>query len=162
MKIVDEKNERVLIKGKGNDDNEIIVMPMTECPCGYEYKLKDFINIIKDLKIRKLNSFIDIYLNQIKNNWKWNCTFCKDHYRKQYRYINIFFKDDALDKKILNKIEFKHLACKKCALNKNIDDNLLNNENKKFFCDFCESEHTIEQIENIDDKNKIDSGCIII
>ena len=162
IKIVDEKNEKVLIKTKIKDDNEIIVMPMTECPCGYEYKLKDFISIIKDLKTRKLNSGIDIYLNLIKNNWKWNCAFCKQCYRKKYKFINIFFKDDNLDKKILSKIEFKHLACKKCALNNNIDDNLLNNENKKFFCNFCESEHTIEKIKNIDDKNKIDSDCIII
>ena len=164
MRLVDEKNENVLLKGKERDDNEIIVMPMTECPCGYEYKLKDFISVMKDLKTRKLNSCIDIYLNQIKNIWKWNCIFCKERYRKQYRYINIQFKDDNLDKKILIKKDFKHLACKKCALKKNIDNNLSNNENKKFFCDFCESEHTIEQIKKIDDKNKIEpnSNCIII
>ena len=162
IKLVDEKNEKVLIKGKGIDNGEIIVMPMTECPCGYEYKLKDFLNMIKELKKRKMNSSIDIYVNQIKNNWKWNCIFCRGHFRKKYQYINIFFKDYNLDDKITNKIEFKHLACKKCALKENIDENLLNNENRKFLCNFCESEHSIVQIKNIDDKNKIDSDCIII
>ena len=162
INLVNEKNEKVLIKEKENSKGETIIVPMTECPCGYEYKLKDFVEIIKDLQKMKLNSYINIYLKQIKNNWLWICAICRQNFRKKYNYVNIFFKDDKLDKKILNKIEYKHLICKKCALNKNIDEKEMKNENKKILCKFCESEHTIEQIKNIDDKYNIDSDCIII
>ena len=167
IKSVDERNDKVIMEGKNSNDREIIVMPMTECPCGYEYKLKDFIYMIKRLKDKKLNSLIDIYEKQIKYNWKWICTFCRQNFSKKYKYIKIFFKDDKINKEISDKIELKHLVCKNCALEKGIDikkfqDNKNNNKyTKKIMCGFCESEHTIEQIKNVNEENKIDSDCII-
>ena len=169
IKSVDERNDKVIMEGKNSNDREIIVMPMTECPCGYEYKLKDFIYMIDRLKDKKLNSLIDIYEKQIKYNWKWICTFCRQNFSKKYKYIKIFFKDDKINKEISDKIELKHLVCKNCALEKEIDikkfqDNNKNNNNKytkKIMCGFCGSEHTIEQIKNVNEENKTDSDCII-
>ena len=133
-------------------------MPMKECPCGYEYKLKDFIYMLKILKSKKLNSYIATYENLIKNNWKWMCVFCRKNYSKKIKFIRIFFKDQNLEYSIINKIEFKHSICEKCSLDKKIKIG----GNMKIFCNFCESEHFIEQIKDVGENNKTDSECIII
>ncbi len=48
---------------------------------------------------------------------------------------------------------------------KNFQDNKNKNNNnkyiKKIMCGFCESEHTIEQVKNVNEENKTDSDCII-
>lgn len=158
-KIVEEKNDKVMLKEQENDDKEIIIMPMNECPCGYEYKLKDFVYMIKTLQEKKLNSCINTYLKQIKNNWKWDCVFCKKNFSKKIKYIRFYFKDKNLDKIFKNnKIEYKHSVCEKCALDKNIKIG----DSMKIFCDFCDSEHDIEQIKNVGENNKTDSDCIIL
>ena len=158
-KIVEEKNDKVMLKEQENDDKEIIIMPMNECPCGYEYKLNDFVYMIETLQEKKLNSCINTYLKQIKNNWKWDCVFCKKNFSKKIKYIRFYFKDENLDKKFKNnKIEYKHSVCEKCALDKNIKIG----DSMKIFCDFCESEHDIEQIKNVGENNKTDSDCIIL
>ena len=53
IKSVDERNDKVIMEDKNSNDREIIIMPMTECPCGYKYKLKDFIYMIQ--KLKKIN-----------------------------------------------------------------------------------------------------------
>ena len=156
---MEEKNDKVMLKEQENDDKEIIIMPMNECPCGYEYKLKDFVYMIKTLQEKKLNSCINTYLKQIKNNWKWDCVFCKKNFSKKIKYIRFYFKDKNLDKIFKNnKIEYKHSVCEKCALDKNIKIG----DSMKIFCDFCDSEHDIEQIKNVGENNKTDSDCIIL
>ena len=131
---------------------------MKECPCGYEYKLKDFIYMIKILQKKKLNSYINTYEKQIKNNWKWICVFCRKNYSKKIKFIRIYFKDKNLENSIINKIQFKHSICEKCSLDKKIKIG----ENTKIFCNFCESEHNIEQIKIVGKKNKTNSDCTII
>ena len=159
MKIVEEKNDKVIFKEQENDDREIIIIPMNECPCGYEYKLNDFVYMVNTLKEKKLNGFINTYLKHIKNNWKWTCVFCKKNFSKKIKYIRFYFKDENLDKKFdNNKIEYKHSVCEKCALDKNIKIG----EQMKIFCDFCESEHDIELIKDVGENNKTDSDCIIL
>ena len=154
---VGTKYDEVIIEGK-DGSRENIVMPMSECPCGYKYKLKDFIYMIKTLQKNKLNSYISTYKKQIKNNWKWICLFCQKYFSKKNKYIRIYFKDDNLDEIILDKIEYKHLVCEKCALNNNIKEG----QNTKIKCQFCDSEHIIKEIKNVDENNKTDSNCIII
>ena len=157
ISLVEEKNDKVILKENENEE-EIVIMPMKECPCGYEYKLKDFIYMLKILKSKKLNSYIDTYENLIKNNWKWMCVFCRKNYSKKIKFIRIFFKDQNLEYSIINKIEFKHSICEKCSLDKKIKIG----GNMKIFCNFCESEHYIEQIKDVGENNKTDSECIII
>ena len=154
---VETKYDEVIIEGK-DGSRENIVMPMSECPCGYKYKLKDFIYMIKTMQKNKLNSYINTYKKQIKNNWKWICLFCQKYFSKKNKYIRIYFKDDNLDEIILDKIEYKHLVCEKCALNNNIKEG----QNTKIKCQFCDSEHIINEIKNVDENNKTDSNCIII
>ena len=157
INIVEEKNDKIIFKEKENEE-EIIILPMKECPCGYEYKLKDFIYMIKILQKKKLNSYINTYEKQIKNNWKWICVFCRKNYSKKIKFIRIYFKDKNLENSIINKIQFKHSICEKCSLDKKIKIG----DNIKIFCNFCESEHNIEQIKIVGENNTTNSDCIII
>ena len=158
VKLIEEKNEEVTLKGRNNEDNEIVIIPMTECPCGYEYKLKDFIDMMKILEDKKLNSYLNIYENQIKNNWIWMCMCCREIFSKKNKNLRIYFRNDNMDKYISNKIKLRHLICQKCAEKNNINEN----GNKIIKCEFCNAEHEIELIKNVDDNNKTDSQCIII
>lgn len=66
MEHVDQMNKIVLIDSK--NDEEMIIIPMTECPCGFKYKLKDFMYMINELdKIKEDNHYKKIYEKQIKN-----------------------------------------------------------------------------------------------
>ena len=162
IKLVDDKNDKVILEGKKNDESEIIIIPMTECRCGYEFKLKDYVYMIKLLQKKKLNSCISIYERQIKNHWKWICVFCKRKFSKKIKFIKIYFIDEKLDSYIIDNIDLKHLMCEKCALNKKIKIEIEENFKQKVLCEFCQSEHTIEKIKKVDENNKTESQCIII
>ena len=150
IKNIDQMNQIVIIDGK---EDLMCIIPMTECPCGYKYNLKSFLNLIEKLKEK---SYKKIYEEQIKNNWKWLCMICRQNFNKKNQYFRLFLNDDHIDKNLLKNIELKHLICKDCAQDKRI------NEIRSIFCQFCESEHQIDNIKNVDSDNKTESACIII
>ena len=159
MDHVDQMNRMVLIDSK--DDEEMIIIPMTECPCGFRYKLKDFMYMIKELdKIKENKHYKKIYEKQIKNNWKWLCIICRESFSKRKNYYRLILSDDKIDKNLLEKIELKHLICKTCSLDYNIGNP--EKEINKIFCKFCNSEHSIDYVKKVDKENKTISECIII
>ena len=159
MEQVDEMNRIILIDSK--NDKEMIIIPMTECPCGFKYKLKDFIYMINELdKIKEDKHYKKIYEKQIKNNWKWLCMICRENFSKRKSYYRLFLSDNKIDKDLLEKIELKHLICKACSVDYNIGNP--EKEITKIFCKFCNSEHLIDYAKKVDKENKTISECIII
>jgi hypothetical protein len=159
MDHVDEMNRTVLIDSK--DDEEMIIIPMTECSCGFKYKLKDFIYMINELdKKKEAKHYKKIYEKQIKNNWKWLCIICRESFTKRKSYYRLILSDDKIDKKLLENIELKHLICKVCSLDYNIGNP--EKEINKIFCKFCNSEHSIDYVKKVDKENKTISECTII
>jgi hypothetical protein len=159
MEHVDQMNRVVLIDSK--NDEEMIIIPMTECSCGFKYKLTDFIYMINELnKIKENKHYKKIYEKQIKNNWKWLCIICRESFSKRKSYYRLILSDDKIDKNLLEKIELKHLICKTCSLDYNIGNP--EREISKIFCKFCNSEHSIDFVKKVDKENKTISECIII
>lgn len=159
MDHVDQMNRMVVVDSK--NDEEMIIIPMTECPCGFKYKLKDFIYMINELdKIKEGKHYIKIYEKQIKNNWKWLCIICRESFSKRKSYYRLILSDDKIDKNLLEKIELKHLICKTCSLDYNIGNP--EKESSKISCKFCNSDHSIDYVKKVNKENKTISECIII
>ena len=153
MRNVEEKNKYVILDAK---DDFALIIPMTECQCGFKYDLKAFLNLINEMRNRGEKEYKKIYEEQIKNNWKWICMVCRERFHKNKKYFRLFFVDNKIDKKLLDKYDLKHLICLTCAQDKNIEN--IN----KIYCKFCKSEHKIVFIKKVDSDNKTESACIII
>lgn len=153
MDHVEDMNKVVLIDGK---EDEMCIIPMTECPCGYKYTLQSFITVIDQLEKINEKSYIKIYEEQVKNNWKWICMVCKENFNKKNKYFRLLLSDSKMNQNILKKLELKHLICYTCYKNENIE------KNNKIFCQFCVSKHLIDYVKIVNDDNKTESQCIII
>ncbi len=153
MEKVDEKNKIVLLDKK---DGLVGIVPMTECPCGFEYNLSAFVQLINVMRKRNEKSYKKIYEEQVKNNWKWICMVCRQNFQKNQKYLRLFLRDNKIDQRLLNKFELKHLICEDCSKDINIK------EARKIYCTFCTSEQTTQIIKKVDSENKPESACIII
>ena len=142
FKSILEKNELRL-----NKNGDEIVDPMSECYCGYCYKLKGF-NEFKNLA-KKINNkdFLNIINEAIANNQKWKCLLCRKNFNKTNKFLCLKINDENV-----------HLLCEKCCKEKKIN---INEEKKKevsieLFCKFCEKKHDIKSLEFVEESN-----CII-
>ena len=157
MKNIEEMNRIVLIDGK---EDQICIIPMTECPCGYIYNLDSFLKLIFEMEKLKEKSYIKVYEETIKNNWKWLCMVCRQNFNRKNKYYRLIMSDNKIDKNILKSKELKHLICQKCAIENKVDK--FDNGVGKINCQFCNSEHQIEYIKKVDSDNKTESACILI
>ena len=119
------------------------------CRCGKVNRIKDIENIING---NKKNADNEKYKEIIQNHWKWKCMFHDLNFSRRYRYYRLIFeeKDPFTNKKL------EHLVCFTCKKEK-ID----NNKDKKIKCDFCESEHIINKIKNVNEYNENES-CLLL
>lgn len=160
VKCIEDMNKMVLIddgKEEEQEEEELVIIPFTECPCGFNYNLKAFMDIIKKLDKMNEKSYKKIFEQQIKNNWKWICMICRQNFKKKNQYFRLYLSDDNINKDLLKKFELKHLICKKCCE----DNNIIKENEIKYYCRFCNSEHLIDYIKKVNSDNKTESDCII-
>ena len=112
-------------------DEQNVVLPMSECFCGYKYKLKDFNKFKEEIEKCGYNEYLNEIEEAIENNLMSRCIFCHKYLNKVDRFLRLNVKD-----------EYDHLICKDCSLKKNI--NLENDDNKVFQCPFCNKKHLIK------------------
>lgn len=117
--------------GKVTVDEQNVVLPMSECFCGYKYKLKDFNKFKEEIEKCGYNEYLNEIEKAIGNNLMSRCIFCHKYLNKVDRFLRLNVKD-----------EYDHLICKDCSLKKNI--NLENDDNKVFQCPFCNKKHLIK------------------
>ena len=125
---MEEINQR---NGKVTVDEQNVVLPMSECFCGYKYKLKDFNKFKEEIEKCGYNEYLNEIEEAIENNLMSRCIFCHKYLNKVDRFLRLNVKD-----------EYDHLICKDCSLKKNI--NLENDDNKVFQCPFCNEKHLIK------------------
>ena len=125
---MEEINQR---NGKVTVDEQNVVLPMSECFCGYKYKLKDFNKFKEEIEKCGYNEYLNEIEIAIENNLMSRCIFCHKYLNKVDRFLRLNVKD-----------EYDHLICKDCSLKKNI--NLENDDNKVFQCPFCNKKHLIK------------------
>ena len=121
---------------------------MSECFCGYQYKLKDF-NELK-ISLEKINKKDYWYIidETIDNNLFWKCISCRKNFDKKNKFINLYLKDQK-----------NHLLCENCCKGKKIDINDGNNNKEliEIFCEFCLVKHYIKSWDIAGESN-----CIIL
>ena len=128
MQEIDKKNECV------NDNNLRVVFPMSECFCGYQYKLEDFNNLKTELEKFNNKKHLEIIDNAIECNFVSRCLLCDKLFNSVDKFINLKLKEEK-----------DHLICKKCCLTNKIDLNNYNDYyNKEIFCFFCNKNHKIK------------------
>ena len=128
-----------------------------DCKCGYYYSLNSIIHMIKLMEEKNLKSQKVIYQKYIKKYWKWKCIICGDFFCMSHNFYRLIFKDDKIDKKLLKKkTEFRHLICQECGSSQRIDIG------RNLNCYFCNSNHQITDIKELDQDNKVKSDCMII
>ena len=125
MEEIKQRNEEVSV------DEQNVVLPMSECFCGYKYKLKDFNKFKEEIEKCGYNEYLNKIEKAIENNLMSRCIFCHKYLNKVDRFLRLNVKD-----------EYDHLICKDCSLKKNI--NLENDDNKVFQCPFCNKKHLIK------------------
>ena len=125
MEEINQRNETVTA------DEQNVVLPMSECFCGYEYNLKDFKKFKDEVEKCGYNEYLNEIEKAIENNLMSRCIFCHKYLNKVDRFLRLNVKD-----------EYDHLICKDCSLKKNI--NLENDDNKVFQCPFCNKKHLIK------------------
>ena len=125
MEEIKQRNEEVTV------DEQNVVLPMSECFCGYKYKLKDFNKFKEEIEKCGYNEYLNKIEKAIENNLMSRCIFCHKYLNKVDRFLRLNVKD-----------EYDHLICKDCSLKKNI--NLENDDNKVFQCPFCNKKHLIK------------------
>ena len=142
IKSIKEKNEEVLF------NDEKVILPMSECFCGYQYKLKDF-NELK-ISLEKINKKDYWYIidETIDNNLFLKCISCRKNFDKKNKFINLYLKDQK-----------NHLLCENCCKGKKIDINDGNNNKEliEIFCEFCLVKHYIKSWDIAGESN-----CIIL
>ena len=125
MEEIKQRNDKVTV------DEQNVVLPMSECFCGYKYKLKDFNEFKEEIEKCGYNEYLNKIEKAIENNLMSRCIFCHKYLNKVDRFLRLNVKD-----------EYDHLICKDCSLKKNI--NLENDDNKVFQCPFCNKKHLIK------------------
>ena len=125
MEEIKQRNEEVSV------DEQNVVLPMSECFCGYKYKLKDFNKFKEEIEKCGYNEYLNKIEKAIENNLMSRCIFCHKYLNKVDRFLRLNVKD-----------EYDHLICKDCVLKKNI--NIENDDNKVFQCPFCNKKHLIK------------------
>ena len=125
MEEIKQRNDQVSV------DEQNVVLPMSECFCGYKYKLKDFNKFKEEIEKCGYNEYLNKIEKAIENNLMSRCIFCHKYLNKVDRFLRLNVKD-----------EYDHLICKDCSLKKNI--NLENDDNKVFQCPFCNKKHLIK------------------
>ena len=125
MEEIKQRNYKVSV------DEQNVVLPMSECFCGYKYKLKDFNKFKEEIEKCGYNEYLKEIEKAIENNLMSRCIFCHKYLNKVDRFLRLNVKD-----------EYDHLICKDCSLKKNI--NLENDDNKVFQCPFCNKKHLIK------------------
>ena len=125
MEEIKQRNDKVTV------DEQNVVLPMSECFCGYKYKLKDFNKFKEEIEKCGYNEYLNEIEIAIENNLMSRCIFCHKYLNKVDRFLRLNVKD-----------EYDHLICKDCSLKKNI--NLENDDNKVFQCPFCNKKHLIK------------------
>ena len=125
MEEIKQRNDLVMV------DEQNVVLPMSECFCGYKYKLKDFNKFKEEIEKCGYNEYLNKIEKAIENNLMSRCIFCHKYLNKVDRFLRLNVKD-----------EYDHLICKDCSLKKNI--NLENDDNKVFQCPFCNKKHLIK------------------
>ena len=125
MEEIKQRNDKVTV------DEQNVVLPMSECFCGYKYKLKDFNEFKEEIEKYGYNEYLKEIEKAIENNLMSRCIFCHKYLNKVDRFLRLNVKD-----------EYDHLICKDCSLKKNI--NLENDDNKVFQCPFCNKKHLIK------------------
>ena len=124
MKEIEKKNDYVINNGLK------VIMPFSECFCGYQYKLKDFNNWKNELEHYNNKEYLTIIETSIEKNLISRCILCNKLYNNVDKFIILKLKDEK-----------DHLICKKCCMKKNIN---LENNNEEFFCPFCNKNHYIK------------------
>ena len=125
MEEIKQRNYKVSV------DEQNVVLPISECFCGYKYKLKDFNEFKEEIEKCGYNEYLNEIEKAIENNLMSRCIFCHKYLNKVDRFLRLNVKD-----------EYDHLICKDCSLKKNI--NLENDDNKVFQCPFCNKKHLIK------------------
>ena len=125
MEEIKQRNDQVSV------DEQNVVLPMSECFCGYKYNLKDFKKFKDEVEKCGYNEYLNEIEEAIENNLMSRCIFCHKYLNKVDRFLRLNVKD-----------EYDHLICKDCSLKKNI--NLENDDNKVFQCPFCNKKHLIK------------------
>ena len=138
-----------------NQEREIFFSSLC-CFCGFSYDLKALNYMISETEKRKLSDQTEIYEEFIKLYCKWKCMACRQNFNRNNKYYRLYFKDDKMDKKLLKRMESKHLICYSCACTNKI------NQIKTIKCLFCNSNHLITEFKEVDSDNKTESDCIII
>lgn len=151
VKYIEKKNEVLT-----TESDEVFCMPLNYCPCGEIIDLKYILSMINILEQKKLSeNYKKIYFQLLETLWKWKCMICGQGFDANYKFYRIYFSNDELKKLIKKKIDFKHLICASCAQKKNIKNE------KNIKCNFCDYEHKINDIKEVDRDNSTES-CIII
>ena len=129
-----------------------------ECFCGFFYHTNDVIYMITIMDSRNYQFYKEFYQDYIENIWNWRCMFCRYSFRMGDQFYRLYFKTDKIDKKYLkSKTEFRHLLCIECyEKNKN---NI--KDKKKVDCYFCEMEHDVDKLKEVDEENEDKSNCLI-
>ena len=129
IKSIEEKNDKRLI------NNENLILPMSECYCGYQYKLKDFNEFKREIEKLNKKDYLNIIDETIDNNLLWKCISCRKNFDKKNKFINLILKDEK-----------NHLLCENCCKEKNININEGKNNKEliEIFCEFCQVKHFIK------------------
>ena len=127
-----------------------------ECFCGFFYHTNDVIYMINEMEQKKLKDIKKFYQTYIENIWNWKCMLCRKSFRINNKFFRLYFKTEAIDKKII-KTEFKHLLCEECVVNNHIKEK----NTKKILCFYCEMEHEITKLNEVNEENEDSGDCLI-
>ena len=108
---------------------------MSECYCGYQYKLKDFNEFKRAIEKLNKKDYLNIIDETIDNNLLWKCISCRKNFDKKNKFINLILKEEK-----------NHLLCENCCKEKNININEGKNNKDliEIFCEFCQVKHFIK------------------
>ena len=145
-------------KKKENGQEGSFYSPMKNCPCGAKINLNYIISMINIIDEKKLNKhYKEEFQELILIHWKWRCMFCGENFNNETNFYRVFFNDDKIEKKFLKKkTEFSHLICLNCGRSNRI------REDQDIRCNFCDSNHKVNSIKNVDKNNITESNCMLI
>ena len=78
---------------KVSADEQNVVLPMSECFCGYKYKLKDFNEFKEEIEKCGYNEYLNEIEKAIENNLMSRCIFCHKYLNKVDRFLRLNVKD---------------------------------------------------------------------
>ena len=144
---------------KKNEESNLISVTSIKCPCEYIYDLNGIFYMIKKMEENNLKEKKEIYQNYIKNYWKWKCMKCGQNFNPEKEFFRILFKDDNIDKNLLNDTKLHHSICYSCINSSKIE---IDKKNQEIDCNFCKSKHIITEIKSVNDENETINNCLII